>query len=174
MVEICAVSLTIDVSRMGDLTLAEKVLSLIPSGRVISWRTWPKLVRRAPMSIFFLAPERAPRTGYSERGEGSPFTRPQRNLQGTNEENTAFTVQVGHGASIQLVNVVITTGNTRATIQFGSFDFPSVVARAAAVPMTGMNTKRPARKLHPVRPLPIARIIQRNDPLLKLLNIGCI
>ncbi|PKU87451.1 hypothetical protein MA16_Dca008547 [Dendrobium catenatum] len=67
------------------------------------------------------------------------------------QQNTAFTVQLGHGASIQLVNVVITTGNTRATIQFGSFDFPSVVV-GAAVPMTGMNTKRPARKLHPVRP----------------------
>ncbi|KAH0468949.1 hypothetical protein IEQ34_002181 [Dendrobium chrysotoxum] len=64
-------------------------------------------------------------------------------------QNTAFTVQLGRGASIQLANAMITTGNTGATIQFGSVDFPAVVARTAAVPMNDANSERPARRLYP-------------------------
>ncbi|KAL0927744.1 hypothetical protein M5K25_001950 [Dendrobium thyrsiflorum] len=47
-------------------------------------------------------------------------------------QNTPMTVQLGQGARIQLANAVINTGSSGATIQFGSVDFPAVVARTAA------------------------------------------
>ncbi|KAL0903763.1 hypothetical protein M5K25_028165 [Dendrobium thyrsiflorum] len=63
-------------------------------------------------------------------------------------QNTAFTVQLGRGANIQLANAVINTGSSGATIQFGSVDFPAVVARTAVVPVNDMNTGRPTRRPH--------------------------
>ncbi|KAH0455377.1 hypothetical protein IEQ34_015409 [Dendrobium chrysotoxum] len=58
-------------------------------------------------------------------------------------QNTAFTVQLGCGVSIQLANAMITTENIRATLQFGSVDFPTVVLANDA------NSERPVRRLHP-------------------------
>ncbi|PKU60493.1 hypothetical protein MA16_Dca028107 [Dendrobium catenatum] len=49
-------------------------------------------------------------------------------------QNTSMTVQLGRGARIQLANAVIQTGKTGATIQFGSVDFPAIVARASGAP----------------------------------------
>ncbi|KAL0903999.1 hypothetical protein M5K25_026067 [Dendrobium thyrsiflorum] len=63
-------------------------------------------------------------------------------------QNTAFTVQLGRGANIQLANAVINTGSSGATIQFGSVDFPAVVARATATPAYGTDSERPARRPH--------------------------
>ncbi|KAL0927767.1 hypothetical protein M5K25_001975 [Dendrobium thyrsiflorum] len=63
-------------------------------------------------------------------------------------QNTAFTVQLGRGANIQLANTVINTGSSGATIQFGSVDFPAVVARATATPAYGTDSERPARRPH--------------------------
>ncbi|KAL0903440.1 hypothetical protein M5K25_027821 [Dendrobium thyrsiflorum] len=64
-------------------------------------------------------------------------------------QNTPMTVQLGQGARIQLTNAIIETGNVGATIQFGSLDFPAVVARTTVVPVSDMNTGKPARRLHP-------------------------
>ncbi|KAL0907670.1 hypothetical protein M5K25_022093 [Dendrobium thyrsiflorum] len=58
--------------------------------------------------------------------------------------NTPFTVQLGRGASIQLANATINTGNSGATIQFGELQFPLATASAAAVPVYGMDTEGPA------------------------------
>ncbi|KAH0454940.1 hypothetical protein IEQ34_016864 [Dendrobium chrysotoxum] len=66
-------------------------------------------------------------------------------------QNTSFTVQLGRGASILLANAMITIGNTGATIQFGSVDFPAVVARTTAVPANDANSEKLARRLHPAR-----------------------
>ncbi|KAL0906070.1 hypothetical protein M5K25_024532 [Dendrobium thyrsiflorum] len=63
-------------------------------------------------------------------------------------QNTAFTVQLGRGANIQLANAVINTRSSRATIQFGSVDFPAVVARAAVTSAYGTDPERPARRPH--------------------------
>ncbi|KAL0928736.1 hypothetical protein M5K25_000655 [Dendrobium thyrsiflorum] len=63
-------------------------------------------------------------------------------------QNTAFTVQLGRGANIQLANAVINTGSSGATIQFGSVDFPAVVARTAATSACGTDSERPARRPH--------------------------
>ncbi|KAL0918783.1 hypothetical protein M5K25_010817 [Dendrobium thyrsiflorum] len=63
-------------------------------------------------------------------------------------QNTAFTVQLGRGANIQLANAVINTGSSGATIQFGSVDFPTVVARTAATSAYGTDSERPARRPH--------------------------
>ncbi|KAL0905963.1 hypothetical protein M5K25_024416 [Dendrobium thyrsiflorum] len=63
-------------------------------------------------------------------------------------QNTAFTVQLGRGANIQLANAVINAGSSGATIQFGSVDFPAVVARATATPAYGTDSERPARRPH--------------------------
>ncbi|KAL0923445.1 hypothetical protein M5K25_007502 [Dendrobium thyrsiflorum] len=63
-------------------------------------------------------------------------------------QNTPMTVQLGQGARIQLANAIIDTGNAGATIQFGSLDFPAVVARTAVVPVNDMNTGRPTRRPH--------------------------
>ncbi|KAL0916037.1 hypothetical protein M5K25_013518 [Dendrobium thyrsiflorum] len=49
--------------------------------------------------------------------------------------NTPFTVQLGRGASIQLANTVINTGDSEATIRFGSLEFPLTTAMAATVPI---------------------------------------
>ncbi|KAL0903159.1 hypothetical protein M5K25_027516 [Dendrobium thyrsiflorum] len=65
-------------------------------------------------------------------------------------QNTAFTVQLGRGANIQLANAVINTGSSGATIQFGSVDFPAVVARTAATSTYGTDSERPARRPHSV------------------------
>ncbi|KAL0920707.1 hypothetical protein M5K25_009869 [Dendrobium thyrsiflorum] len=62
-------------------------------------------------------------------------------------QNTPFTVQLGRGASIQLANAVINTGNSEATIRFGSLEFSAATAKAAAVPVHGItvpgHTARP-------------------------------
>ncbi|KAL0912214.1 hypothetical protein M5K25_018175 [Dendrobium thyrsiflorum] len=58
--------------------------------------------------------------------------------------NTPFTVQLGRGASIQLANATINTGNSGATIQFGELQFSLATASAAAVPVYGMDTEGPA------------------------------
>ncbi|KAL0912766.1 hypothetical protein M5K25_016166 [Dendrobium thyrsiflorum] len=60
--------------------------------------------------------------------------------------NTPFTVQLGRGASIQLANATINTGNSGATIQFGELQFPLATASAAAVPVYGMDTEGPTRR----------------------------
>ncbi|KAL0915414.1 hypothetical protein M5K25_015826 [Dendrobium thyrsiflorum] len=88
--------------------------------------------------------------------------------------NTPFTVQLGHGASIQLANATINTGNSGATIQFGELQFSLATASAAAVPVYGMDTKGPvgrpyaadvaARHVHPPprRPQP-TQVITANE-----------
>ncbi|KAL0906292.1 hypothetical protein M5K25_024775 [Dendrobium thyrsiflorum] len=63
-------------------------------------------------------------------------------------QNTAFTVQLGGGAIIQLANVLINTGDAGATIQFGSVDFPAIAVRTAAIPTKGKNVERSARELN--------------------------
>ncbi|KAL0905424.1 hypothetical protein M5K25_023844 [Dendrobium thyrsiflorum] len=63
-------------------------------------------------------------------------------------QNTAFTVQLGRGANIQLANAVINTGSSGATIQFGSVDFPAVVARTAATSTYGTDSEKTARRPH--------------------------
>ncbi|KAL0919607.1 hypothetical protein M5K25_011713 [Dendrobium thyrsiflorum] len=63
-------------------------------------------------------------------------------------QNTAFTVQLGRGANIQLANAIINTGSSGATIQFGSVDFPAVVARTAATSAYGTNSEKTARRPH--------------------------
>ncbi|KAL0907644.1 hypothetical protein M5K25_022064 [Dendrobium thyrsiflorum] len=63
-------------------------------------------------------------------------------------QNTPMTVQLGQGARIQLANAVINTGSSGATIQFGSVDFPDVVARTAATSAYGTDFERPARRPH--------------------------
>ncbi|KAL0911853.1 hypothetical protein M5K25_017780 [Dendrobium thyrsiflorum] len=56
-------------------------------------------------------------------------------------QNTPFTIQVGRGVSIQLANAVINTGNSEATIRFGSLEFFAATAMAAAVPIHGMTVQ---------------------------------
>ncbi|KAL0903414.1 hypothetical protein M5K25_027793 [Dendrobium thyrsiflorum] len=63
-------------------------------------------------------------------------------------QNTAFIVQLGCGANIQLANAVINTGSSGATIQFGSVDFPAVVARTAATSAYGTDSEKTARRPH--------------------------
>ncbi|KAL0921414.1 hypothetical protein M5K25_008481 [Dendrobium thyrsiflorum] len=65
-------------------------------------------------------------------------------------QNTPMTVQLGQGARIQLANAVINAGSSGATIQFGSVDFPAVVARTAATSAYGTDFERPARRPHSV------------------------
>ncbi|KAL0918928.1 hypothetical protein M5K25_010975 [Dendrobium thyrsiflorum] len=62
--------------------------------------------------------------------------------------NTPVAVQLGHGASIQLTNIVINTGSSGSTIQFGGLEFFTATTRAAVVPMNSMNSDRPARRPH--------------------------
>ncbi|KAL0916046.1 hypothetical protein M5K25_013528 [Dendrobium thyrsiflorum] len=61
-------------------------------------------------------------------------------------QNSAFSVWLGRGTRIQLANTIIETGNSGATIQFGSVDFPAVAARAAAASTHDVNSKEPARR----------------------------
>ncbi|KAL0915931.1 hypothetical protein M5K25_013399 [Dendrobium thyrsiflorum] len=63
-------------------------------------------------------------------------------------QNTAFTIQLGRGANIQLANDVINTGSSRATFQFGSVDFPTVIARAAATSAYSTDSERHIRRPH--------------------------
>ncbi|KAL0923925.1 hypothetical protein M5K25_004713 [Dendrobium thyrsiflorum] len=63
-------------------------------------------------------------------------------------QNSAFSVQLGRGARIQLTNAIIETGNTGATIQFGSVDFPTIAARTSVVSTHGVNFEGPARMPH--------------------------
>ncbi|KAL0924292.1 hypothetical protein M5K25_005106 [Dendrobium thyrsiflorum] len=56
-------------------------------------------------------------------------------------QNTPFTVQLGRGASIQLANAVINTGNSEATIRFGSLEFLVATAMATAVPIHGRTVQ---------------------------------
>ncbi|KAL0928452.1 hypothetical protein M5K25_000333 [Dendrobium thyrsiflorum] len=63
-------------------------------------------------------------------------------------QNTAFTVQLGRGARIQLANAIVETGNAGATIQFGSVDFPTIAARTADIPANGGNIERSTRRLN--------------------------
>ncbi|KAL0908215.1 hypothetical protein M5K25_022693 [Dendrobium thyrsiflorum] len=65
-------------------------------------------------------------------------------------QNTLMTVQLGQGARIQLANAIINTGNSGATIQFGSVDFPAVVARTAATSAYDTDSERPARRPHSI------------------------
>ncbi|KAI0494318.1 hypothetical protein KFK09_024452 [Dendrobium nobile] len=58
-------------------------------------------------------------------------------------QNAPMTVQLGRGARIQLANAVIETRNTGATIQFGSVDFPAVVARASGAPTRRVHLPAP-------------------------------
>ncbi|KAL0905669.1 hypothetical protein M5K25_024106 [Dendrobium thyrsiflorum] len=90
--------------------------------------------------------------------------------------NTPFTVQLGRGASIQLANATINTGNSGATIQFGELQFSLATASAAAVPVYGMDTEGPvgrpyaadvaARHVHPPprRPQPTQAITANEFP----------
>ncbi|KAL0907825.1 hypothetical protein M5K25_022266 [Dendrobium thyrsiflorum] len=90
--------------------------------------------------------------------------------------NTPFTVQLGRGASIQLANATINTGNSGATIQFGELQFSLATASAAAVPVYCMDTKGPvgrpyttdvaARHVHPPprRPQPTQAITANEFP----------
>ncbi|KAL0920355.1 hypothetical protein M5K25_009484 [Dendrobium thyrsiflorum] len=88
--------------------------------------------------------------------------------------NTPFTVQLGRGASIQLANATINTGNSGATIQFGELQFSLATASAAAVPVYGMDTEGPAGRPYtadvvarPVHPPPrrpqLAEVITANE-----------
>ncbi|KAL0923353.1 hypothetical protein M5K25_007407 [Dendrobium thyrsiflorum] len=63
-------------------------------------------------------------------------------------QNTPFTVQLGRGASIQLANAVINTGDSEATIRFGSLEFSAATAKAAAVPIHGITVQG-----HSARPI---------------------
>ncbi|KAL0921485.1 hypothetical protein M5K25_008562 [Dendrobium thyrsiflorum] len=63
-------------------------------------------------------------------------------------QNTAFTVQLGRGAKIQLANAIVETGNAGATIQFGSVDFPTIAARTNSIPANGRNTEGFTRRLN--------------------------
>ncbi|KAL0914372.1 hypothetical protein M5K25_014716 [Dendrobium thyrsiflorum] len=45
------------------------------------------------------------------------------------KQDTQITVHLGRGARIQLANIVINTGSTGATIQFGSVDFSAITTR---------------------------------------------
>ncbi|KAL0926135.1 hypothetical protein M5K25_004529 [Dendrobium thyrsiflorum] len=56
-------------------------------------------------------------------------------------QNTPFTVQLGRGASIQLANAVINTGDSEPTIRFGSLEFPAATVMAAAVPIHGITVQ---------------------------------
>ncbi|KAL0911172.1 hypothetical protein M5K25_019292 [Dendrobium thyrsiflorum] len=56
-------------------------------------------------------------------------------------QNTPFTVQLGRGASIQLANAVINTGDSEATIRFGSLEFSAATAKAVAVPIHGITVQ---------------------------------
>ncbi|KAL0927186.1 hypothetical protein M5K25_001349 [Dendrobium thyrsiflorum] len=71
-------------------------------------------------------------------------------------QNTPFTVQLGRGASIQLANAVINTGNSEATIQFGSLEFPVATAMATAVPIHGMTVQG-----HSARPYSVETYARR-------------
>ncbi|KAL0910022.1 hypothetical protein M5K25_020946 [Dendrobium thyrsiflorum] len=53
--------------------------------------------------------------------------------------NTPFTVQLGRGASIQLANAIINTGDSEPTIRFGSLEFPIATVMAATVPIHGIT-----------------------------------
>ncbi|KAL0921695.1 hypothetical protein M5K25_008795 [Dendrobium thyrsiflorum] len=64
-------------------------------------------------------------------------------------QNTAFSVQLGRSARIQLENAIIETRNTGATIQFGSVDFPTITVRTSVVFMHDMNSEEPARRPRP-------------------------
>ncbi|KAL0904462.1 hypothetical protein M5K25_026579 [Dendrobium thyrsiflorum] len=77
------------------------------------------------------------------------ITNPYLSFVQMERHNTPMTVQLGQGARIQLANAIIETGNVGATIQFGSLDFPAVVARTAVAPVSDMDTGKPARRLHP-------------------------
>ncbi|KAL0905910.1 hypothetical protein M5K25_024359 [Dendrobium thyrsiflorum] len=91
--------------------------------------------------------------------------------------NTPFTVQLGRGASIQLANAVINTGDSEATIRFGSLEFHASTAMAAAVPVHGItvpghtarsnSAKTYARRAYSVQQpradrTATAKVVQRN------------
>ncbi|KAL0927573.1 hypothetical protein M5K25_001756 [Dendrobium thyrsiflorum] len=61
-------------------------------------------------------------------------------------QNSAFSVQLGHGTRIQLANAIFETGNSETTIQFGSVDFLVVAAKAAAASTHDVNSEGPARR----------------------------
>ncbi|KAL0920793.1 hypothetical protein M5K25_009962 [Dendrobium thyrsiflorum] len=72
-------------------------------------------------------------------------------------QNTPMTVQLGQGARIQLANAIIETGNTGATIQFGTVDLPAITARIAGVAPHTANSEKPARRPRPTE-APIRRV----------------
>ncbi|KAH0453583.1 hypothetical protein IEQ34_017907 [Dendrobium chrysotoxum] len=76
------------------------------------------------------------------------ITNPYHSFMKMDLQNTPMTVQLGQGSRIQLVNAIIEMGKAGATIQFGSLDFPAVIARTAAVPMNGMESGGPSKRPH--------------------------
>lgn len=62
-----------------------------------------------------------------------------------------MTVQLGRGARIQLANAIIETGNAGATIHFGGLEFSAATAKAAAVPVYGVNSEEFSGKSHSAR-----------------------
>ncbi|PKU60318.1 hypothetical protein MA16_Dca026065 [Dendrobium catenatum] len=66
----------------------------------------------------------------------------------TEMQDTPMIVQLGRGARIQLANTIIETGNTGATIHFGGLEFSAPNARAAAVPVNGINSENFSGRSH--------------------------
>ncbi|KAL0925455.1 hypothetical protein M5K25_003787 [Dendrobium thyrsiflorum] len=58
------------------------------------------------------------------------------------------TIQLGRGASIQLVNAVINIGNTRATIQFGGLKFSAATVKIVVAYIHVTDTEGPIRQPH--------------------------
>ncbi|KAL0929102.1 hypothetical protein M5K25_001043 [Dendrobium thyrsiflorum] len=72
-------------------------------------------------------------------------------------QNIPMTVQLGQGARIQLANAIIKTGNTGATIQFGTVDLPAITARIAGVSPHTTNSEKHAKRPRPTE-APIHRV----------------
>ncbi|PKU85847.1 hypothetical protein MA16_Dca023657 [Dendrobium catenatum] len=66
-------------------------------------------------------------------------------------QDTPMTVQLGRVARIQLANAVIETRNTGATIHFSGLEFSAATARAAAVPVYGINSEEPSGRSYSAR-----------------------
>ncbi|KAL0914573.1 hypothetical protein M5K25_014933 [Dendrobium thyrsiflorum] len=75
-------------------------------------------------------------------------------------QNILFTVQLRHGASIQLANAAINTENSGATIRFGGLQFFVATVRATEVPVYGMETEATTSRMH----LPAMRATARDIP----------
>ncbi|PKU86834.1 hypothetical protein MA16_Dca022494 [Dendrobium catenatum] len=62
-----------------------------------------------------------------------------------------MTVQLGREARIKLTNAVIETGYTGGTMHFGGLEFSATAARAAVVPVYGVNSKEFSGMSHSAR-----------------------